>query len=210
MSEHWSTRRTGLSPTAPPSRRLSQRTVLDEATRPVAPEPGDDVTFTERGIAAGRHLIEIHDHYRAELDQIRDLLRRVTEGITKVGAARDELNRLTVRANNWTLGGVCQGYCVALTQHHMLEDEHMYPHLRRSESRLKEVLDRLSEEHQAIHELLEEVDAALVHLARNPNDIGPVTEAVNLLTDTLLSHFAYEERELVGHLARHGSLPGEL
>jgi hypothetical protein len=27
---------------------------------------------------------------------------------------------------------------------------------------------------------------------------------VDLLTDTLLSHLAYEERELIGPLARHG------
>ena len=29
-------------------------------------------------------------------------------------------------------------------------------------------------------------------------------QAVDLLTDTLLSHLSYEERELIGPLARHG------
>lgn len=207
---HWLTERTGIVPTSPPSRRLSRRTVLDEQTRPEAPEPESDVTFTERGLAAGRHLIEVHDRYRAELEQVRDLLDRVTKGITDVGAARDELNRMAIRANNWTLGGVCQGYCVAIAQHHTLEDEHIYPHLRRSDERLTEVLDRLTAEHHVIHDLLQDVDAALVHLAQHPTDTGPITEAVNLLTDTLLSHFAYEERELVGHLARHGFYPGQV
>lgn len=58
--------------------------------------------------------------------------------------------------------------------------------------------------------LLESVDTALVHLARHPTDYGPITEAVDLLTDTLLSHFAYEERELVGPLARFGFYPGQV
>ena len=40
--------------------------------------------------------------------------------------------------------------------------------------------------------------------------IGPVTEAIDLLTDTLLSHFAYEESELAGPLARHGFYPGQV
>ena len=30
------------------------------------------------------------------------------------------------------------------------------------------------------------------------------------MTDTLLSHFAYEERELLGPLARHGMYAGQL
>ncbi|HYZ57636.1 MAG TPA: VOC family protein [Streptosporangiaceae bacterium] len=74
MSGHWLTRRTGLVPTAPPPARLSERSVLDEAIRPSAPEPGPEVTFTCRGLAAGQHLIDVHDHYRAELQQVRDLL----------------------------------------------------------------------------------------------------------------------------------------
>lgn len=37
-----------------------------------------------------------------------------------------------------------------------------------------------------------------------------MTEAIDLLTDTLLSHFAYEERELVGPLARHGFFTGQI
>jgi hypothetical protein len=52
--------------------------------------------------------------------------------------------------------------------------------------------------------------AALIHLVQHPADLGPVTEAIDLLTDTLLSHFAYEERELAGPLARHGFYPGQL
>jgi hypothetical protein len=64
--------------------------VLDEDTRPSPPEPDADVTFSRRGLAAGQHLIDVHDHYRAELEQVRDLLARVAKGITAAGQARGE------------------------------------------------------------------------------------------------------------------------
>jgi len=210
VSAHWLTRRTGLVATAPPATRLTKRSVLDEDTRPSAPEPDEDVTFSGRGLAVGQHLIDVHDHYRAELEQVRDLLARVAKGITAAGQARGELNRLTIRANDWTLGGACQMQCVALTEHHGTEDAAIFPHLRQNQHNLRDVLDRLDTEHHAIHDVLEEIDAALIHLVQHPADLGPVTEAIDVLTDTLLSHFAYEERELTGPLARHGFFAGQI
>jgi hypothetical protein len=210
VSGHWLTRRTGLVPTAPPRDRLSKRSALDEATRPSAPEPGPEVTFTRRGLAAGQHLIDVHDQYRAELQQVRDLLARVAKGITTAGQARGELNRLTIRANDWALGGACQMQCVSLTEHHTIEDDSIFPHLRASQHSLQEVIGRLDAEHHAIGDLFEQIDAALIHLARHPADISPVSDAIDLLSDTLLSHFAYEERELTGPLARYGFYPGQV
>jgi hypothetical protein len=134
----------------------------------------------------------------------------VKEGTAQLGDARSQLNMMTIRANDWTLGGVCQAQCRSLTNHHTMESEGTFPHLRRSQRDLSEVLDRLHEEHLAIHEVLEGIDAALVHLARNPTDYGPITEAIDLLTDTLLSHFAYEEQQLIGPLSRHGFYPGQI
>jgi hypothetical protein len=186
------------------------RSVLHEDTRPSASEPDEGATFSRRGLAVGQHLIDVHDHYRAELEQVRDLLARVAKGITAAGKARGELNRLTIRANDWALGGTCQLQCVSLAEHHGTEDAAIFPHLLRSQDNLRDVLDRLDAEHHAIHDVLEEIDAALIHLVRHPADLGPVTEAIDLLTDTLLSHFAYEERELVGPLARHGFFPGQI
>jgi hypothetical protein len=210
VSGHWLTRRTGLVPTAPPRDRLSKRSVLDEAIRPSVPEPGPEVTFTRRGLAAGQHLIDVHDRYRAELQQVRDLLARVAKGITTAGQARGELNRLTIRANDWALGGACQMQCVSLTEHHTMEDDSIFPHLRASQHNLQDVLGRLDAEHHVIADLFEDIDAALIHLAQHPTGISPVTDAIDLLTDTLLSHFTYEERELIGPLARYGFYPGQV
>jgi len=42
----------------------------------------------------------------------------------------------------------------------------------------------------------------MVGLVGRPGDLGEVQAAVDLLSDTLLSHLSYEERELVEPLAR--------
>jgi len=118
---------------------------------------------------------------------------------------RSYINRMTIRQNNWTLGTFCETYCRTLTNHHMLEDRSVFPHLRRSDEDLAPVIDRLEQEHEQIHDLLERVDEALVALVASEDDgIDRVSAAMDLLTDALLSHFSYEERELVGPLARHG------
>jgi hemerythrin-like domain-containing protein len=106
-----------------------------------------------------------------------------------------------------TLRGICQNQCAALTQHHRLESTLIFPYLRDRQPDLGDVLDRLNEDHEVIHGLLEAVDAALVDLARTPTDYEPITKAVDQLTGMLLSHFAYEEQELFGPLSRHGFFP---
>jgi hypothetical protein len=152
----------------------------------------------------------VHDHYRGELRELRGLLDRVTRGVITAGQARGELNRFALRANNWALGGVCQRQCVSFAEHHTAEDGSIFPHLRSRQHSLQDVLERLDLEHRVIGEVLEEIDTALVHLARKPTEIGPITEVVDLLTDTMLSHFAYEERELIAPLAQHGFYPGQV
>jgi Hemerythrin HHE cation binding domain len=192
-----------------PACRTAEQAATAAGGSPGCPEPDQAVAFSKRGLAVGQHLIDVHDKYRAELEQVRDLLARVAKGIIAAGEARGELNRLAIRANDWTLGGVCQMHCVSLAEHHTTEDESIFPHLRSSQHSLGGVLDRLDAEHRAISDIFEEIDAALVHLAQHPADLSPVSDAIDLLTDTLLSHFAYEERELVGPLARYGFYPGQ-
>ena len=59
--------------------------------------------------------------------------------------------------------------------------------------------------------MLEEFDRALVRLVTDDGTgasgtaaLDAVQEAVDRLTDTLLSHLAYEERELIGPLSQVG------
>ncbi|CAM5649836.1 hypothetical protein GCM10010329_10150 [Streptomyces spiroverticillatus] len=202
--EFWLTRRTGLTPTAPPAERLSDRTVLDEPTRPTLPEPDASVAFSREGIAAAQHFKDMHDMYRREMCQVRESLRQVEEGVRSIGDARDDLNRMSIRANDWALGGICQRQCLSLTGHHTMETTVNFPFLAATDPDLVPVVERLDQEHLAIHGLIEDIDRALIHLVTHPADFAPLREALDLLSDTLLSHFAYEERELLAPFARYG------
>ena len=69
----------------------------------------------------------------------------------------------------------------------------------------KVIIDRLHAEHVVIAGVLERVDAALVELVTSPaTGMSDLRSAVDLLTDTLLSHLSYEEGELVEPLGRLG------
>jgi alkanesulfonate monooxygenase SsuD/methylene tetrahydromethanopterin reductase-like flavin-dependent oxidoreductase (luciferase family)/hemerythrin-like domain-containing protein len=194
-----------VTPTPDDGVRLSDVRAWDESTRPTAPRPDPGRRYTSRELANGRHLIDVHDHLRSELAQLRDLIDQVAAGALDAEAARSHINAMTMRQNNWTLGAYCESYCRLVTMHHTGEDAMVFPHLRRAEPALAPVLDRLMEEHQAIHKILERIDRALVAFVGDPaGRLDDLRAAVDLLTDSLLSHLSYEERELVEPLARHG------
>lgn len=191
-------------PTPPPAVRRSAVQLLDESDRPTGPALDPERTYTPYQLSSGQHLIDVHDHLRAELEQIRDLVEQVAAGSIGVGQARSHINTMTMRQNNWTLGTYCESYCRLVTTHHSLEDASLFPHLRRADPALVPVVDRLQEEHHVIHDVLEGVDKALVALVDGSGSIDGLRAAVDLLDDTLLSHLSYEERELVEPLARLG------
>jgi hypothetical protein len=168
------------------------------------------VTYTRRGRLVGEHLIEVHDMLRGELEELHGILRQVEEGAVEAGDARARLNEMALRQNDWALGAFCARYCAVVDGHHTLEDQQIFPHLRRSEPSLEPVIDRLEEEHLVIHDAIQGVDAALVHHMTHAGDFTRVREALDLLTDALLSHLSYEEWELVEPLARLGFYEGQI
>ena len=153
---------------------------------------------------AGAHLVEVHDGLRAELTRLRDIVEQVVAGEEQAHRARNAINELTMRQNNWTLGAYCAQYCRFVTGHHGLEDRSVFPHLRRSDPALTPVLDRLESEHLVIHDVLEQLDEALVGLVSGDSGTAELKRVVDLLSSTLLEHLAYEESELVTALDRHG------
>jgi hemerythrin-like domain-containing protein len=197
-----------VTPTPPPAERFTAELPWDESTRPRYPAP-TRATYTEAQQAYPQHLVDIHDALRAELTQLRDVVDQVRRGLLQVGQARSVINTLTMRQNNWTLGAYCESYCRIVTGHHTLEDRSMFSFLRQRDPDAAPVVDRLAEEHEVIADVLEQVDRALVGLvAAEPRDATERLEllsgAVDLLTDTLLSHLSYEETELLHPLAQHG------
>jgi hemerythrin-like domain-containing protein len=199
-----------IRPTPDSGVRLSSRRVWDESTRPVAPPAPAGHPHTASSQAIGRHLLDVHDHLRAELAQLRDLLERVRHGSETAGQARALLNDMVMRQNNWTLGAYCAAYCTLVSQHHGLEDRSIFPHLRRADAGLAPVIDRLEAEHVAIHSVVDGLDRALVDHIRAAGEFGDVQEALDLLTDTLLSHLAYEEQQIMEPIARYGFYAGQV
>jgi hemerythrin-like domain-containing protein len=191
-----------LAPTPAPTVRQGQELPWDESDRPTGPVRDPAQTYSAEQLASGRSLIEAHDHLRGELEQLQGLVEQVAAGSIDVGRARSEINAMVMRQNNWTLGVYCESYCRLVTTHHSVEDASLFPRLRRADTRLTPVIDRLEGEHRVIHGVLEAVDKALVALVGGTGDIVDLRATVNLVDDTLLSHLSYEERELIEPIAR--------
>jgi hemerythrin-like domain-containing protein len=202
--------RLGIHPTPDSGERLTDAMPWDESERPHRPESDPDVEYSEQGRQVGKHLIDVHDGLRRELTELRSVVAQVRDGALTAGEARSALNEMAMRQNDWALGAFCSRYCAVVTQHHNLEDVAVFPHLMRSEPTLEPVIDRLTVEHHAIHDAIEEVDAALVHHINHPGDFDRLQSAIDALTDSLLSHLSYEEYELVEPLARVGFMPGQV
>jgi hypothetical protein len=195
----------GVDPTPDSGVRLSAERLWDEAERPHGPAPAPQAQYAGAGQALARDLVAVHDHLRGELAQLRDMIAEVAAGSLDPGAARSEISKLTMRQNQWTVGAYCESYCRLVGMHHTLEDRSLFPGLRSLDGRLRPVVDRLHSEHLAIAGVLARVDAALVALVTSPEAGMPeLRAAVDLLTDALLSHLSYEERELVEPLGRLG------
>jgi alkanesulfonate monooxygenase SsuD/methylene tetrahydromethanopterin reductase-like flavin-dependent oxidoreductase (luciferase family) len=202
--------RLGVTPTSDDRADRDALAGWDVAARPHRESSGPEVTYTRRGRLVGQHLIDVHDMLRSELEELHGILRQVEEGAIGAGDARARLNEMALRQNDWALGAFCARYCAVVDGHHRLEDAQIFPHLRRSDPGLAPVIDRLEEEHLAIHDAIHGVDAALVHHMTHEGDFSRIRAALDLLTDALLSHLSYEEWELVEPLARLGFYEGQI
>ena len=197
--------RLGIAPTPDVGVRLSAETVWDESARPVGPAPDPAARYTESDGSYARELVGVHNHLRSELEGLRDMISQVAAGSLDVATARSEINKLTMRQNQWTVGAYCESYCRLVGLHHTIESTQLFPGLSRLDGRLAPVTERLHAEHEIIAGLLARVDAALVALVTDPVRGMPALEAaVDLLTDALLSHLSYEEHQLLEPLARFG------
>ena len=195
----------GVDPTPDDGVRLSTERLWDESRRPHGPRPPAEAEYSAAGRALAQELIAVHNHLRGELSQLREMIGQVAAGNLDPGTARSEIAKLTLRQNQWTVGAYCESYCRLVGMHHTLEDQSLFPGLRSLDPRLVPVVDRLHAEHLVIAGVLERVDAALVALVTSrATGMPDLRSAVDLLTDTLLSHLSYEEGELVEPLGRLG------
>lgn len=173
--------------------------VQDRPRPPRLDPPASAPTFPDNF----RNLVAIHDHLRAELEQIGQAVRQVADGELTPAAARTLISRMTVRQNHWTLGSFCASYCRIVTIHHAVEDAHMFPGVRAAAPQVGAVVDRLEAEHLVIAGVLDRFDRALVDLVREEGAAGPAPAGIDEigllaehLGEILRSHLAYEEDSL--------------
>ncbi len=186
----------------PPSAAgVPRSSALDEDARPHLPKDPDAIV-TPTGRAGQQTLIQIHQHLRQELAEIRDAAAAVAQGRMDPAAARSLMNRMTMRQNYWSLGAFCAQYCRVVNLHHTIEDQHMFPGLQRAEESLSPVLDRLGWEHEIIAEQLDKFDQALVAMINDASKIEDVRRIADVVNEMLLSHLAYEEDELLRPIGR--------
>jgi len=186
----------------PAERTTGKEPDLDEATRPRLAPHGE--RSDGPGSASAQMLIDVHNHLRSELEQLRGVVAEVATGHTSPAVARSLINRMSMRQNYWSLGAFCATYCRVLTIHHAIEDSRMFVDLRARDASLSPVIERLSEEHEVIAGILTRLDAALVAMVADPDQLAVVEAEVDRLADVLLSHLDYEEEELLGPIAALG------
>jgi hypothetical protein len=138
--------------------------------------------------------------YRAELHELTVLVGLVREGRISAGEARAEIQQMTLAQRDWAVA--CIRYCSSITQHHTIEDHAMFPALRAFDPALEPVIDQLGVEHEAVHSLVSEMDAALHRFAQGLTSSEALEGLVTQLSDLLTSHFRYEEEQLVQPLSR--------
>jgi alkanesulfonate monooxygenase SsuD/methylene tetrahydromethanopterin reductase-like flavin-dependent oxidoreductase (luciferase family) len=185
-------------------RRIDQpprSAALNEDARPHLPQD-TEVPVTATGQHSQETLLQVHEHLRTELADIKEAAAQVAAGSLDPVAARTLLNRMAMRQNYWTLGAFCAQYCRVVSVHHTIEDYQMFPSLRREDDSLRPVLDQLHWEHEVIAEQIDKVDKALVAMMNDPAKVEEVRRVADELGDMLLSHLAYEEDELLGPLGR--------
>ena len=113
---------------------------------------------------------------------------------------------MSLRQNNWTLGAYCQSYCGFVNGHHSPGGRQRLPAPAPRRARCRAGARPARGRARRHPRPLDEVDRVLVALVRDADEaaLDAVEEALRTLGDRLLSHLAYEERELRGPLARHG------
>ena len=169
---------------------------LDEAARPKAPLVPEATDIHRR---RGQQLAAIHGHYLREMAQIAAILARIEAR----DAPPEHLKRLVLSldmAENFrAFGSLCGGEWQVLKFHHDIESANMFPRIEAAGGgRFREIVARLTAEHEVVHELIIRLSRAADSLAQDPSEANFVQAANTFrkLEEVVRSHFGYEETEL--------------
>jgi Hemerythrin HHE cation binding domain len=151
---------------------------------------------TEQGRALFQELLWVHSMIRRDLDTVERLATEVTDGMP-ADDVRAELEELKTAGPLWMLRMGCLRYCRFVHLHHRLEDTALFPLLRETDPDVGPVVDRLEADHRRVHDLLNDVEEAAGALGEDADLEARkrVADALALLSEHLLEHLEFEERE---------------
>jgi hypothetical protein len=147
-----------------------------------------------RGEAMVAELEWVHDMIRRDLRTVRQMAADVAAGLS-AGQVQAGLKSLAAGGPLWQLKINCLQYCRFVHSHHHAESVMLFPALRRANPELGPVIDKLEADHARVSDLLDDVQAAAEELAarEDPATRRRLTLALQILSDELLAHLAYEE-----------------
>jgi len=166
--------------------------VFDEASRP---RVAGKVTLTPQQRAAGDHLRDVHNMFRAQLEQLVASVAAVRHGEGKAADVQRDIAGVGIGLNQQMVGGLCAQVCRYVTMHHTLEDQALFPQVGALDT-YAPVAKKLAEEHVVIHEHLVHMQGVLARLGSTPEVFDELDVSVTQLQLMLESHFTYEEVEL--------------
>ena len=164
---------------------------------------GSEENFATAASSLYDELLWVHSMIRRDLDRVAELAAEAVDGLHPA-EVREQVASLKANGFLWRLKLTCLQYCRFVDSHHRLEDAALFPALRRSDSALDPVIDRLEVEHRDVGVLLDEVEAiadALEESDRNGVRTRLV-ESLHSLGDVLLAHLAFEEESLQPALSK--------
>jgi hypothetical protein len=170
-------------------------TLLDDSTCPKAPKI-EGITPAQR--QQGQRLALIHEYHLEQMNEVRWVMEQVEAGEQSAATLLEAISSMPMATNYRLFGNLCGRECRMLTLHHTIEDHSMFPALRHGSDGLRKVVDRLSQEHLIIHQLLEALHDKAVNAVSEPGRetfVG-LKAAFLALERVVRSHFGYEQGEL--------------
>jgi Hemerythrin HHE cation binding domain len=162
-----------------------------------------------RGDAMVAELKWVHDMIRRDLRIVRQLASDAAAG-RPAGEIAAGIASLAAGGPLWQLRVNCLQYCQFVHHHHQAESVLLFPALRRANPDLGPVVDKLEADHAQVAVLLDDVTGTAGDLADDdtPGARRQLGAALQVLSDVLLAHLAYEEENTAATMRGMSGWPG--
>jgi hypothetical protein len=168
----------------------------------------EDSPETARGRMLYRALLAVHALIRRDLATVEQLAAAVLDGLPADGL-NAELETLKSNGLLWQFQVTCLRYCGFVHMHHHAEDVEFFDELEETNPAIRPVVDRLRDDHRAVSDYLDAVEAAARALSADDglDARRTVADALEVLKMHLLTHLEYEERNVADTTRRLNDFP---